>query len=126
MCYADSVTLRFAISRTLAALALLGLLLAPLARADMAMPGHGSLADTGHHAAMDMPSGMDCCPDKAPARNCGRDCPLMAICTAQAVPPGTLSLILPLTLASLIVPGSQASIDSVGPSPPPRPPKRLS
>jgi hypothetical protein len=31
-----------------------------------------------------------------------------------------------LTPASLVQPRSQASIDSIGPSPPPRPPKRLS
>jgi hypothetical protein len=107
-------------------LAVLGLLLGPLARPATAAPIGGSAADAVHHATMDMPSGMDCCPDQAPARDCGKDCPLMAICTAQAVAPAAVGLNVPMTLSTVIHPGSHARVDSVRPSPPPRPPKRLS
>jgi hypothetical protein len=119
------VTLRIAISRTLTALALLGLILAPIARPAMAMPAQGHIASVDHEAAIDTPSDMDCCPDQAPAGSCGKDCPLMAMCVAQAVPAVAPGLVLPLELALHVQPGTPTRLASAGPSPPPKPPKPL-
>ena len=76
-----------AIRRTFVVLAIAGLILAPLARFTVAsseaqgiMSAHGA---TDVQAAMDMTADMPCCPHKAPASDCGKDCPLMALCTAS-------------------------------------------
>jgi hypothetical protein len=34
-------------------------------------------------AAMSMPEDMACCPKQTPIPDCGKDCPLMAICATQ-------------------------------------------
>jgi hypothetical protein len=62
----------------LAGLALLGLLLSPLARPVMASQG-----DLVAHAEIDM-ADMPCCPDGAAKPDCAKDCPLMALCMAKA------------------------------------------
>src|SRR5690242_12241696 len=71
--------------RLLPALAIAGLVLAPVSQPGMAMPAdmqasmsdHAEMAD---HAAMAIPDGMPCCPHEQQKPDCGKDCPLMAMC----------------------------------------------
>jgi hypothetical protein len=117
---------RIAISHLLAVLAVLGLLIAPFAPA--AATGRDD-SSTGHHvelaseAAAAMPSDMPCCPDKAPAPDCAKACPLMATCMANNLQttPGTC-LDLPPGLGSVMLPGSDSDFAGLRHGPPPRPP----
>ena len=101
-------------------LAIVGLILAPVARSPLAMEFAVAAADD---AVAGMPADMPCCPDKAPASDCGKDCPLMAMCMSpcQTVP-GT-SLVIPYQLAGLIAPSDDAYPEHLGQAPPGRPPK---
>ena len=93
--------LRSALACVLAASAILGLVLAPIARPVVAMPmdmhavmGEPTAPDA---VATTMPDDMPCCPDKATVPDCSKDCPLMALCGAtlvQFVP--QMALIVPL------------------------------
>ena len=69
--------------RVLAALALLGILLAPLARPAMAASGMAS-AVSHQEMTMDAAGGMSCCPDEVPPSDCGKHC-LMMMCAAGAL-----------------------------------------
>jgi hypothetical protein len=83
-----------------------------------------ALGATDAQTAMIMPGDMPCCPHKAPASDCGKDCPLMALCIAsmlQSAPLG-VPLFIPL-LADIVLPGDDADLRSVTQAPPPRPPK---
>jgi hypothetical protein len=85
------------------------------------MSAHGA---TDAQTAMGMAADMPCCPHKAPASDCGKDCPLMALCMTsmlQFAPLG-VPLFIPL-LADIIIPGDDADLGSLAPTPPPRPPK---
>jgi hypothetical protein len=123
------VKLPSTIQRAFAVLAIAGLILAPLARAAVAMPSETQGTISAHDAtdaqtAMAMPADMPCCQDKAPASDCGKDCPLMALCIAsmlQSAPLG-VPLFIPL-LADIVLPGDDADLRSVTQAPPPRPPK---
>src|SRR5262245_37636082 len=107
-------------SQLLAALAVLGLLLAPLARAAMASP----VASAVDHAAMEMPADMPCCQEQGPAKSCATDCPLMATCMAslQALPPAARMLAAPND-GSTVRSGNDADPAGFSTGPPPRPPK---
>lgn len=119
----------FTIGGLLHTLAVVGLLLAPLARPAMAMPmsippAMGADMDGGA-TAMGMPDDMPCCPDQAPASDCGKVCPLMAMCsagTAQYLPTVTAIAVV-FRLASIVVPVNDAQADSLARGPPRRPPK---
>jgi hypothetical protein len=108
------------IRSVLTGLALLGLMLSPLARPAAAMV---SGTDSSTVAQGDM-ADMPCCPDQAPMPGCGKDCPFMAVCTAQFLymSQGAV-LALPLALASIVVPGNDAGLSGLTQRPPPRPPK---
>jgi hypothetical protein len=128
VCYPEMMRRLLTIRSVLTGLALLGLVLSPLARPAAAMvSGTDSSTvaqgDMAAHAAMDM-ADMPCCPDQAPMPGCGKDCPFMAACTAQFLymPHGAV-LALPLALASIVVPGNDAGLTSLTQRPPPRPPK---
>ena len=114
-----------AIRYLFAALAILGLILAPIATPATAMPA--AISDTGmsDEASMAMPADMPCCPDQAPMPGCGKDCPFMAACNAPSVcdTPRATVFAVPLVLASLVVPGSDAGLSGLSERPPPRPPK---
>jgi hypothetical protein len=119
------MTRSLTIRRVLAALALLGMILAPLARPAMAMDSgaaaHGGVAA---HATMDM-ADMPCCPDEPPMPGCGKDCPWMAVCSTLSlydVPRGAL-LVRPVALASVVAPPNEAAPSGLTQRPPPRPPK---
>ena len=115
------------IGRVFAVLAVAGLVLAPLTRPAMAMPSeiHATAHEHGAmhaHAGMAMPALMPCCPDKAPG--CGKDCPMMALCSVGALQaPHGLALLVPLAVASILVPPSESDRSGLSQAPPPRPPK---
>lgn len=80
------------------------------------------MADDTASMSMDMP----CCPDQSAPADCD-GCPLMAICmvkTLQAPLPAGVTEIQPTTLRMLL-PGSDPEADSVGHSPPSKPPRFL-
>jgi hypothetical protein len=111
------------------ALAVAGLLIAPLARPAMAMAPSMPAAvftemDDGA-SAIGMPDDMPCCPDQAPAGDCGKVCPLMALCsvaTSQHLPTG-IALTVTFRLANLVIPSNDALAESLARGPPRRPPK---
>lgn len=110
--------------RLLAVLVIVGLVIAPLtARASTgAMASMTSMSDDTAAMSEDMP----CCPDKSAPIDCDQ-CPLMALCAAttlQAPLPADVAEIQSVTLRMLL-PGSDPEVDSVGYSPPPKPPRSL-
>ena len=129
-CYTAFVQMLWTIRRFLAAFAILGLILAPIAQPAMAMPSdsagasihqemHGSMAtDT----SMAMPDSMPCCPSQAPMSDCGKHC-LMVMCGAMVFP------VLPATTAMAVADstrlsvGTTAALRGLSVTPPPRPPR---
>jgi hypothetical protein len=119
------------ICRLLAVFALLGLVLAPLARP--AMAGTGMPDASAHHEMMNgmsmddasaMPEDMPCCPEKAPMPDCGQHC-LMAMCAATVLPtlPGSAWEFLPTLACGKLAARHDPALSGVPPTPPPRPPR---
>ncbi|ANW05778.1 hypothetical protein LMTR13_22350 [Bradyrhizobium icense] len=112
--------------RLLAIFVIVGLVIAPLtARANT-----GAIAPMAMTAMSDdtaaMSDDMACCPEKSAPVDCDQ-CPLMALCvstTLQAPLPAGIAEIQPVTLRMLL-PGSDPEVDSLGHSPPPKPPRSL-
>ena len=109
----------------LTGLALLGLVLSPLARPAMAVDSGGTMqGDIAAHGAMDM-GNMSCCPDQVPMPDCGKDCPFMAVCATQflsAMPQAT-GFLIPPRRASLVVADNDVVPSGLTQRPPPKPPK---
>jgi len=126
LCETGSVKRSIHLCRLLAVLVIVGLVIAPLtarantgATASMAMT---SMSDDTAAMSEDMP----CCPDKSAPVDCDQ-CPLMALCvstTLQAPLPAGVAEIQAVTLRMLL-PGSDPEVESVGYSPPPKPPRSL-
>jgi hypothetical protein len=118
------------ICRLLAALALLGLVLAPLTRS--AMADAGSSAPQSHHEmtadmsadAAAMPEGMPCCPDSPPMPDCGKHC-LMAMCAASVMStlPASTSQFLPNVVSHKLAVHQDPALSGVPITPPPKPPR---
>ena len=108
----------------LAALAWLGLTLAPLVTpAAMAAPVEMAAVSV-EGASMDMPEGMPCCPDAQKRPDCGKDCPFMALCSGQVFPPiGDVALPIPVNLSVVVTPRDDAGLGGLAHGPPARPPK---
>ena len=110
--------------RLLAVFLIAGLVFAPLAvRANGNSMAMTSMS--GDHMA-DMSEDMPCCPDKSAPVDCDQ-CPLMALCAAttlQAPLPAGIAEIQSVTLRMLL-PGSDPEVESIGYSPPPKPPRSL-
>ena len=105
------------LTRLLAALALIGLLAAPVSAPKAASPAQSGMS-------MDMPEDMPCCPTKQ-GPPCHTSCPDMALCFAKcapAIPTVSAALALPV-LAGLVRPGDEARWDTRAERPPPRPPR---
>jgi hypothetical protein len=129
-CYAGGVKSVLAITRLLALLALVGLILGPLARPAMAtnmgsppaamMDGHAGMVMD--HAAM---GEMPCCPDEAPKSDCAKDCPLMALCASTGVqfPTTGPGLIIPATHSATLIPERAVELHGLIQRPPAKPPK---
>ena len=119
-----------AIRSLLAIVAIVGLVLGPIARPAMAMPApmHTAVASDQamvDEAAMAMPEDMPCCPTKAPIPDCGKDCLFMAMCATQFLANAVqgVGLVIPLGLASVFFPGNDTDVAGLSQGPPPRPPK---
>jgi|KBSSwiStaDraftv2_1062776.scaffolds.fasta_scaffold21141_3 hypothetical protein len=110
------------IRHLLAALAWLGLFLAPLATPTGAMAATAIAAEVVEAAAM--PDGMPCCPETQKKPDCAKDCPFMAVCTVKVIS-GTASGagLAPFSLGMRIVPGDAAKLSGLAQALPPRPPK---
>ena len=123
------MTLWPTIRRLLPTLAVVGLILTPVARPTMiqAAETQSIMSDDmvmTDHAESAMPD-MLCCPEQSPSPDCGKDCPQMACstsCAFQTVTPA-FELFLALTLASVVIPADVLGPDSLAQAPPPRPPK---
>jgi hypothetical protein len=123
-----------AIRKLLSLLAVLALILVPLGRpvmgasadiftADMhAADMHADMSDA---TAAPMAADMPCCPDKAPAPDCAKDCPLMALCMAGGVVdfPAAITLVVPHRSVSVTFAENDADRAGLTHGPPPRPPK---
>jgi len=118
------VNVLLTIRRLLVALALAGLIIAPVARAAIAMP-----ADE-HAAMMDMASaetadGMPCCPeDKArQAPDCAKACMIMCVVSSCQLAPGLAGLLNDFALPSTrLAAVSDTWATGLARAPPPRPP----
>jgi hypothetical protein len=117
-----------AIRSLLGTLAIVGLVVGPIARPAMAMPAPMPTAvasdqATVDEAAMAMPEDMSCCPKKAPLPDCGRDC--LANCATQPLCNTVqgAGLVKPLGLANVLPPGNDTALVGLGQHPPLRPPK---
>jgi hypothetical protein len=112
--------------RLLAVFLIAGLVLAPLAaRANVDSMGSMTMATMAGDAVA-MSDDMPCCPDKSAPVDCGQ-CPLMALCvstTLQAPLPAGVAELQPVILR-MLRPGSDPEVESLGYSPPPRPPRSL-
>jgi hypothetical protein len=126
------VKIWLAIQRLLPILAVLGLVLAPLATPVMAAELAGpmlsadvAMADMAvEHAGMS--SDMPCCPPEKPVMpDCQKACPLAALCLAKCFGGLLASADEPLRLASLAPMISRDEIPppSLGQAPPPPPPR---
>jgi hypothetical protein len=117
------------VRRLLLGLALLGLLLAPVAQPaigiPMDMPGAASPVADVAEPAMAMSDDMPCCPDTQTAPDCGKACPLMALCFASILQyfPVGISLSAPLLPAGMVVPGNDADFATLAQGPPLKPPR---
>ena len=117
-------------TRLFLTLAVLGLVLAPLARPAMAMAVDTPGIDQTMVQSMSptMPAGMDCCPEdatndaaKAP---CGKDCPQMSACMASSasftVQAHSLSFLVTATAITYL--HVERSLAGLSRPPAPRPP----
>ena len=69
------------------------------------------------------PDDMPCCPGKPSLPDCGKDCPLMALCSAAPLYfVSQIGLIVPTNFATIIFPSDQSDLGSVAHAPPQRPP----
>jgi hypothetical protein len=113
---------RLTIRHLLAALAMLGLVLGPMAAPTMAMSMD---VVTSASTAMDMADGMPCCPDSPAKSDCAKVCPFMAVCAGLIFPGlgGGAIFTVPTALLAVIAPRDDAKLSGLGQAPPPRPPK---
>ncbi|MGE3832871.1 MAG: hypothetical protein AB7F76_17915 [Parvibaculaceae bacterium] len=115
------MTGRLVISRLLVALALLGVLLAPLGPSIAAPMMKAQLVQTG------MSADMPCCADeKSDDSGCGGTCPFVALCVAShisATTPVFLNGVLQLRLERSPVAVDVVALASRAGDPPTRPPR---
>src|SRR5438128_2113452 len=91
---------RFTVRHFLAALAWLGLALAPLATPAGAMVVTMEIAASAIEATA-MPDGMPCCPETQKKPDCAQDCPFMAMCAVKVFPSATgTAVAAPLSFAT--------------------------
>ena len=124
LCETAAVKRSIHLCRLLAVFVIVGLVIAPLAaRANAGAMGSMAITSiSGDVAAMS--DDMPCCPDKSAPVDCDQ-CPLMALCaptTWQPPLPAGVAEIQPITLR-MRLPVSDPAVESVGYSPPPKPPR---
>jgi hypothetical protein len=127
LCETASVKRSIHLCRLLAVFLIVGLVIAPLsARANGRALASVSMTSMSGADMADMSDGMPCCPDKSAPVDCGQ-CPLMALCvstTLQAPLPAGVAELQPV-IQRMLRPGSDPEVESLGYSPPPRPPRSL-
>ena len=112
--------------RLLAVFLIAGLVFAPLAVRTNANPVASMAMASMAGDAASMSDDMPCCPEKSLPMDCA-DCPLMALCvstTLQAPLPAGVAELQPVALR-MLRPCSDPEVESLGYSPPPRPPRSL-
>ena len=83
--------------------------------------GHATAAGSVVADAMD---DMPCCPGKPSVPDCSKGCPLMALCVSAPLHFASQAVLtIPLTIASIMLPGASPQLASVADAPPRRPPK---
>src|SRR6516165_10485802 len=105
------------IGRFLSVLAIIGLAVVPIARPAMTLPNTNvAMVDD---TAMGMPEDMACCPKQAPVPDCGKDCPLMAICATQFLCNAEQGsgLVIPLGFAGLFLPSNDSRLAELSQAP---------
>jgi hypothetical protein len=114
------------IPRLLSILAVVGLLIAPVASSAAAAMIHVPMGAMGDMQFVSMPEGMPCCPDQAPAApDQQKSCPLAISCIASSVTlaPTAIASVLLLTKGQAIAPHNDMERDVLAQSPPLRPPR---
>ena len=100
------VTIRSTLTRCLVLAACLGLLVSPVVRGNlMSAPMDAMAAGTAAGLAADAGAmaGMPCCPEEPP-KDCGKTCPLMALCATQLLAgPGWSATALPSSIAEILM-----------------------
>jgi hypothetical protein len=128
--------IRLWLHRLLPILAILGMVLAPIAAPSGAgamaaetvtMVSYASISDPSR-SAITISADMPCCPHEKPMMpNCGKaTCPLMTLCSAKDFPNGCAAasvLPLPVMASRPIGLRAEAQLASLAPSPPTRPPR---
>ena len=103
--------IRSAFGRILAVLAIVGLALAPVVQPAMAVQVskdmHAAMSGSAVDAVIaDVADDMPCCPSKPTLPDCGKDCPLMALCvTAPIHFVSQTGLTVPLTFVTVFFSG---------------------
>jgi hypothetical protein len=115
------------ISRLISTLAVVGLLIAPIAASSAAVAmAHMPVGAMGDMQSVSMPEGMPCCPDQGPtAPDQQKSCPLVISCMASSItiaPTVVASVLLP-TKGHAIAPHNDMERDVLAQSPPLRPPR---
>jgi hypothetical protein len=106
------------------------LVVSSLVTAPLAAPAAATVmaaSEMGNMAA-DMPCCPDTAGDKAPQKNDCKDCPLMTVCilkNMQGVPVAVAGPPFAPEIATTMAPLNDALADSLGSSPPARPPRSL-
>jgi hypothetical protein len=106
----------------LPALAIAGLLLAPIV---LPVAARAAATDPATQASMAMKGDMPCCPDEVPGPDCSKDCPLMALCMAKLIQGYPFAAVLRVTFVRLarLLPADDNRLAGVIALPPDRPPK---
>src|SRR5579872_5042252 len=110
--------------RIFALLALVSLVLAPIARPVMALAAPAVARQMADASIAPASEKMPCCPSKHTLPDCDKDCPFMALCAGMvihAAPPNTFAVA--LVLAAIVSPGEASILVSVAHTPPRKPPK---
>jgi hypothetical protein len=113
---------RLTLSRFVAALAWLGLVLAPVAMPVSAMAMAAAQLES---MAADMPEAMPCCPETQKKPDCAKDCQCVALCAGSLLPlvaSGTAAAA-HLGQHAVIAPHNDAERHGWAQGPPARPPK---
>ena len=107
-----------------AALAWLGLVLAPVAMPATLAASIESAAAKIEMAAGGMPDGMPCCPDDPAKPDRAKDCPFMAVCSGMPFPiAGGSAPAAPVAPLTVIAPRNDTKLTGLAQGPPIRPPK---
>ena len=116
---------RLTICRFLAALACLGMVLAPITvpAASIAV-AMGMDATSVENGSTDMSDGMHCCPETQTKPDYVKNCPFMAVCsgTALQIIAGGPALNAPMTVLAVLSPRDDAKLSGLALRPPARPP----